>query len=635
MSKQRIRWIVALMAVGLLGLVGFQGYSILSAWRLQRDQFNYKVTDALQDVVRSLEQRELENLSRQRIRAQEQQQRLIAIGRKSDGGPAFVRKNQPKAPKNDDLIARRIRQKHNRGAGVELPSTVMVQSDVLHPQTQPITPEQALVVATFFEQQEQLAAAGEWQAQLEQQRQFEEWANRELLGQMTRFNDELSRSYQRADSVRQRQQVTKRSRPLRKQLAPQTEPSSQTASTSIAKRAEEQTQMMKGVLKEMLLSERPISERVDRLTLDTLLRESLTERGITLPFAYGVRSDRTSSGKPQFVFATYKVDPNRMLQAGYRAILFPNNLVDTGNYLYVYFPTRSEFIWSQLGFTLTASALLILTILACFYIAISTIVQQKKMADIKNGFINNMTHEFKTPISTISLAVEMAQGIGGIEGRAEGTERGSWGVADNASDGRGPTVRMTRYLGIIREETRRLGSHVEKVLQMALLDRGAVKLTLVPVNIHDVVEKVLNTIGLQIEQRGGELVLEFEAENELVEADEVHLTNIVHNLVDNAIKYSPEKPHITIRTQSLPEGVSLTVADQGLGLSKEQQSRIFETFYRVPTGNLHDVKGFGLGLSYVRKMVDAHYGRITVTSQLGQGSTFEVVIPYKHDNLTR
>ncbi len=616
------------MTVGLLGLVGLQGYYITSAWRLQREQFDYKVTDALQDVVRTLERREITDLSRQRIRAQQQRQGLMAISRKTDSTPTFTRKKQAPSPPVNDRIAQRIRKGQAGGTGLEMPSTIVIQSDVLHSQTQPITPEQAVVVATFFEQQEMLAAAGEWQAQAEQQRQFEEWANRELVGQMNQFNDELSRAYLKADSLQRRQLTARRNQRQRKvaaQKSAQAKRAVTVDSQSIGKRAEEQTQMVKGVLKELLLSERPIAERLDRMTLDTLLRESLAERSISLPFAYGVRSDRTSSGKPQFLFATYNANASRMLQMGYRAVLFPNNLIDTGNHLYVYFPTQKEFIWSRMGFTLAASALLILTILACFYIAITTIIRQKKMADIKNDFINNMTHEFKTPISTISLAVEMASGVGGSAFRA-GIGQRAWSSGQEDTEEAG---RMARYLGIIRDETRRLGSHVEKVLQMALLDRGTVKLALVSVNIHDVVEKVLNSIGLQIEQRGGELVLDFEADNELVEADEVHLTNIVYNLVDNAIKYSPDKPHITIRTQSLPDGVSLTVADRGLGLSKEQQGRIFETFYRVPTGNLHDVKGFGLGLSYVRKMVDVHHGRITVESELGQGSAFEVVIPYK------
>ena len=180
----------------------------------------------------------------------------------------------------------------------------------------------------------------------------------------------------------------------------------------------------------------------------------------------------------------------------------------------------------------------------------------------------------------------------------------------------------------MRDETRRLGAHVEKVLQMALLDRGEIKLKLSPVNVHDAIENVLNNIGLQLEQRGGELDLAFDAENEVVDADELHLTNILYNLVDNAIKYSPDKPHLSIQTRNVPEGVSISVSDRGVGMTKEQTNRIFETFYRVPTGNRHDVKGFGLGLSYVKKMMDEHHGQIHVTSQLGQGSIFEVIFPY-------
>ena len=172
-----------------------------------------------------------------------------------------------------------------------------------------------------------------------------------------------------------------------------------------------------------------------------------------------------------------------------------------------------------------------------------------------------------------------------------------------------------------------------------MLDKGEIKLNISPVNVHDVIEKVLNNLSLQIEQRGGEVDLHFDADREVVEADELHLTNIVYNLLDNALKYSPESPHITISTRSLPDGsttsgspiagVSVTVTDQGLGMSKEQTSRIFEKFYRVPTGNRHDVKGFGLGLSYVKKMVEEHHGQILVESQPGKGSTFEVIIPYK------
>jgi two-component system, OmpR family, phosphate regulon sensor histidine kinase PhoR len=240
-----------------------------------------------------------------------------------------------------------------------------------------------------------------------------------------------------------------------------------------------------------------------------------------------------------------------------------------------------------------------------FYTSMNTIMKQKKLAVIKNDFINNMTHEFKTPISTISLAVQV--------------------LKDDAI--KKDENRLNRYIGIIQDENRRLGTQVEKVLQMALLDRGEVKLKLGMVNIHETIEQVLNNISVQIEQKDGIVNLELDADNPEIEVDEVHLTNIIYNLIDNANKYSPEKPEITIRTENVDNGLKISVLDKGIGMSKEQLSRIFEKFYRVPTGNLHDVKGFGLGLSYVKKMVESHNGSINVESKLGEGTVFEVVLP--------
>lgn len=625
MSQQRIRWIVALMAVGLLGLVGLQLYWVRSAYQLQQEQFDYKVTDALQEVVRTLERQEILYLTRQRLQAQQQQQRLMAIAKKEDKPAKPLARAE--LPKVTELLGHQSREYPGLElGGMAMPTTGVTQSDALHPIIQPLSPDQVMVVEQFFQRQEILMASGDWQAQLEEQRQFEEWADRVLTNQMLQLNKQLAA--QRADSLaRGRKRRTDRQQPkgnpsTTKSLSVQSQMAKSVAVSG--DKMAEQSQMVKEVLKSLLLSDRPIEERVDRLTLDTLLRQALEERGIQLSFAYGVKTNRPTQSS--FIFTSFGSDPQQFTRKGYKAALFPNNIMDSANYVYVYFPGQQQFIFDRMTFNFAASALLILVILTCFYIAISTIVQQKKLADIKNDFINNMTHEFKTPISTIALAVEMAQDQMSVG-------QGAWG-GNRAGEPAELAGRLSRYMAIIRDETRRLGSHVEKVLQMALLDRatpgrGEIKLNISTVNIHDVIEKALNNIGIQIEQREGEVDLEFEAEDEVVDADEVHLTNIVYNLLDNAIKYSPEKLHITIQTRSLPEGVSLKVTDQGIGMSKDQLGRIFEKFYRVPTGNRHDVKGFGLGLSYVQKMVEEHHGRINVESQLGKGSSFEVIIPYK------
>jgi two-component system phosphate regulon sensor histidine kinase PhoR len=619
MSRQRIRWIVALMAIGLLGLIGLQSYWISSALELQKKQFDYKITDALQEVVRTLERQEILYLTRQRIQTREKKERLMAISRKDERGQAtdatsaeLVHSSPASAASTQKQLADQQTQRlaGKRTHTVPNAGGMVVQSDVLHPMVQPLTPEQAAVVEAFFRQQDELMAVGDWQTQLVQQQQFSQWLDGQMDVEIDHINEQVAEKKRHKDSVNQQKRLLAQ----REQVKPDTD-SARVVSRPVSmssSQASEQTRWIKDVLNGLMLSDRPIEDRVNRLVLDTLLRQTLQDRGINIPFAFGVRT----KAQPKFLFTSTGMDTQHFNESGYRAVLFPNNMIESGNYLYVYFPTQRAFILNQLGFTLGASVLLIAVILACFYIAINTIVQQKKLADIKNDFINNMTHEFKTPISTISLAAEMAQEqVGRLDGPT--------------ADATGLNERVTRYMGIIRDETRRLGSHVEKVLQMALLDRGEIRLKLSPVNIHDVIEKVLNNIGIQIEQRGGEVDLSFDADQEVIEADELHVTNILYNLLDNALKYSPDTPKIGIKTASLPDGVSITVSDEGLGMTKEQVSRIFEKFYRVPTGNRHDVKGFGLGLSYVKKMVDEHHGQILVNSQPGKGSTFEVILPYK------
>jgi two-component system phosphate regulon sensor histidine kinase PhoR len=189
------------------------------------------------------------------------------------------------------------------------------------------------------------------------------------------------------------------------------------------------------------------------------------------------------------------------------------------------------------------------------------------------------------------------------------------------------TSKISRYLHVIQDENRRLGTHVEKVLQMALLDKGEVKLRFETVNVHEIIEQVLQNLSIQIEQKEGVIDLELNAENPEIQADELHLTNILYNLVDNANKYSPEKPQIKINTENIFAGLKISIHDSGIGMSKEECTKIFDKFYRISTGNLHDVKGFGLGLSYVKKMAEAHQAKIALSTKLGEGSCFELVFP--------
>ncbi|RZK12334.1 MAG: HAMP domain-containing histidine kinase, partial [Flavobacterium sp.] len=274
-------------------------------------------------------------------------------------------------------------------------------------------------------------------------------------------------------------------------------------------RTKNKAELVKDVLTDVIHGSRDIHERLDRISLDTLLKKELKSRGITIPYQYIVKNSTN------MIFASFVENsiPN-FIRDAYRAQLFPSDLQPQNHFLYVHFPDTQGFIMRNMWTVFASSVLLILMIGGIFYTSVNTMLKQKKLATIKNDFINNMTHEFKTPISTISLAVEV--------------------MKDN--EVKKDNTKMNRYLNIIQDENRRLGTQVEKVLQMALLDKGDVKLKLESVNIHETIEQVLTNLSVQIEQKNGIVNLELDADNAEIEADEVHLTNIIYNLLDNANK---------------------------------------------------------------------------------------------------
>ncbi|GAB5519363.1 MAG: hypothetical protein RhofKO_16140 [Rhodothermales bacterium] len=272
------------------------------------------------------------------------------------------------------------------------------------------------------------------------------------------------------------------------------------------------------------------------------------------------------------------------------------------------FPDENWRILRGVAITLIASGLLALLVIGCLAYALYLIVRQKRLAEVKTDFINNMTHEFKTPISTIALACEALQ---------------------DDSVRHTPDL-QTRYTAMIASENDRLATQVEKVLQMALLDRNDLGLKMEPVDLHTILREVESAFSMQVNQRGGQLTTTLEATPAVVTADGLHLRQMLTNLLDNANKYSPESPTIHILTRNRADGVEIAVRDHGIGIHREALRKVFDRFYRVPTGNRHDVKGFGLGLAYVHTMALAHGGQIRATSTPGRGSTFTLYLPYAH-----
>jgi two-component system phosphate regulon sensor histidine kinase PhoR len=288
--------------------------------------------------------------------------------------------------------------------------------------------------------------------------------------------------------------------------------------------------------------------------------------------------------------------------------LFPNDIwgSEEKEYLAVHFPDYAPGLTlAGIAPVLGSSVIFLLLIVGCFGFTLVALMKQKKLSDMKTDFINNMTHELKTPIATISIASEALKDT---HVRSEG-------------------VRVERFVNIIHDENKRLAGHVEKVLQAAQMDRGELNLKLVPTNTHTLIEAVANSLALQLEQKQGRIELRLEAHTSVLQADEAHFRNVLMNLLDNANKYTPEAPHIIVSTRNTAQALLITISDNGIGMSREAQKQIFEKFYRVPTGNRHDVKGFGLGLNYVKTIVEAHGGTVSVKSEQGKGSTFEVTMP--------
>jgi two-component system phosphate regulon sensor histidine kinase PhoR len=298
---------------------------------------------------------------------------------------------------------------------------------------------------------------------------------------------------------------------------------------------------------------------------------------------------------------------------GFRSEYFPHahNIVLTppesmlSEVLHIYIHEPRNYIISQMGWMIVASVVFTSIIFSAFWLTIRTMFRQKKLSEVKSDFINNMTHEFKTPLATISLAAD-----------ALGNEKV---IRDEQ--------KIRYYSGIIKDENRRMNKQVERILQAARIERQDVKLHLQELDAHEAIRKVAENFALQIEESSGELKLNLNAPRYRIKADEVHFNNIIFNLLDNAIKYADGNPRIEVETLQSGQMLAIRVRDNGIGMNKETQSRIFEKFYRAHTGNLHNVKGFGLGLSYVKTMVDAHNGKIKVESTVGKGSTFTILLP--------
>ncbi|MDR0795230.1 MAG: HAMP domain-containing histidine kinase [Tannerella sp.] len=347
---------------------------------------------------------------------------------------------------------------------------------------------------------------------------------------------------------------------------------------------------------------KPIEERIDFDIVDDYINYELTSSGLELPYIFMIVN---KDGKT--IFQNETLDKPIKTSDLITQVLFPIEPISQRNYLKIYFPTKKDYITSSITF-LVPSVLFSLILLLTFTFTIYTIFRQKKLSEMKNDFVNNMTHELKTPVSTISLAAQMLK---------------------DTDINKSPDV-YWHISGVISDETRRLGFLVEKVLQISLFEKQKSTLKLKEIDANDLLVSIVTTFALKVEKFGGNIDIDLEAENSLIYVDEMHITNVLFNLLDNALKYRRNDINLQLmaRTKNDPNKLYISIEDNGIGIKKEHLKKVFDRFFRVPSGNIHDVKGFGLGLAYVRKIIEEHGGSIRAEQEEKfTGTKFIITLP--------
>lgn len=567
MSKGSIILIVVLMSLASFGLMGFQYYWVTNAVRINQERFDQNVLQVLSSTIAELEKGETSDV----ILSQLIQDSVLkeTIFKKIDpieleiqtsrkySRPSVVDSMLP-VPEVSATFRRMLLSR-----GVDISIDAELENFFTY-----LTPEIASALFTPDEMQI-------------------------LLQEKERQLDYLSRNQ---GFLRSRSQGFSQDGELNTEINLSDDAREKIRKTNI------KIELWNQAYAELAEGQKAILDRLDTADVRKKLKKRLIEKGIAEDFELALLND-----EEEMIPIGSVIDPLRLKYYGVQAKLFPNDIFGKDNFLFIFFPEKNTHVIRQVWLPIFSSIVFILVIIFCFIYAIKVIIRQKALSKTKNDFINNMTHEFKTPLATVSLAVEALQDP-------------ELSTQDKF---------RTRYLGIIKDENKRLVAQVEKVLQAAALDKKDFQLKIEPINLSELLESNVDHISLQVENRGGKISFVNKLRKGEIDGDAFHLTHIFNNLLDNANKYSKDNPSIRVEAWEQGDQVLVCIQDQGIGMNKDALKKIFDKFYRVPTGNVHDVKGFGLGLSYVKTMVEAHKGEIHVQSEPGKGSTFTINLPKK------
>ncbi|MFD2161623.1 sensor histidine kinase [Paradesertivirga mongoliensis] len=604
MKKRSISLIIGLMSIALLGVMAMQLYFFKQAFALKSQLFDQSVNEALNKVATKVEKYEFYDILKKRNQQQMEEKHpshpvLIAGRPQEQNSPMnyelqlgrkkalLLRREQKKSDSLFNLRDSLFRSRHEILAITDMAA--------LEPE-----PESFDVKIDFTE-------IYDGQGGVHQQAAITSVSPRARAFKKGRTDS--VRRYLYFDPIRG-QQIKTFGKPKIKEL-----------SSAAIKELEREKQLLRRKKEKFLDSVRtakkktafeevehelnevhiPLKSRINVAYLDSMLKSEIKNAGIDTNYDYQVVSARNDD---MLIFRNASMEVEFEPENTYKTVLF-NDIVRDGGMLMVTFPDKNSMILANMGLTVSSSAALLLILLFCFGFTIHSIIRQKKISEMKTDFINNMTHEFKTPVATIMIASEALKD-------PEITE---------------DKQRISRLAGIIYDENIRLGNHIERVLNIAKIDKGDLKLDFKPVDMNELITAVADSMQLQFQKKEATISLNLNASRSTVEGDELHLSNVIYNLIDNALKYSTEKPEISISTATAGKNLIIRVADKGIGMNKDQLSKIFDQFYRIPTGNVHDVKGFGLGLSYVSNIVKRHHGSIRVKSEKDKGSEFEIVFP--------
>ncbi|MBS1529367.1 MAG: HAMP domain-containing histidine kinase [Bacteroidetes bacterium] len=596
MKKKSIALIIGLMSFALLGVLSMQLYFLQQSYQTQSDLFDRSVNDALNNVVSKLARQDANNFLNQKAQQIEK--------RRYDSARATAEKTI----RIVQLPAKQMTARERRLNALRDSLRQVIQSNKLDEEFFNMAQSGQLMLHVRYE--EYTDEYGMVHQRMIDPKIIRQPGNPIVMKKPARLHkyDTVLVNYMdpqfgkqvipvvQVDPLWQREQERikneRRFAEVKKMLE----------ADSIEKtKAGPRSTVIENLAAEYQKSNEPLAKRLSPFWIDSLLRFELHNKGIFLPFNYVVST--FSSDSLIFSSISYTgTKPNFIAANTYQVPIFSKEVINDPGKIRITFPQKSSLILTKMTATMAISGALLLVLVFCFVYTIFSILKQKKVSEMKMDFINNMTHEFKTPVSTIMIASEALR---------------DKEITDDRS-------RIERLANIIFEENQRLGSHIERVLNIARIEKNDFKLDIKEIDVNEMVTAVLDSMSLKLQKYNVTAHLHLDAQKSVIEADELHFSNVLYNLVDNAIKYSPDAPDITISTLNKGDHVVIRVSDKGIGMSRDQQSKIFEQFYRIPTGNIHDVKGFGLGLSYVNTIVKRLNGTISVRSEREKGSEFEL-----------